>query len=226
MAKELPYFKFEPSEYIAGNIQMCSMEAQGMFINLCSLYWIRLGYLPEKMAKQKLFTSNASALQELYDESIIKENEGLISISFLDIQLEEFKGTSEKRRDAANQRWKNKDAMQVHSKSNAIREEKRREKKREDTNTALPFSFINSLLKIGADKQLVTDWLKVRKTKKLTNTETAFKGLIKEFEKSPKSINEILTQCCENSWGGFKADWKIQSLNNDQTTKLSTSWGK
>ena len=97
MAKELPYFKFEPSEYIAGNIQMCSMEAQGLFINLCSLYWIRLGYLPEKMAKQKLFISNASALQELYDESIIKEEEGLISISFLDVQLEEFKDTSEKK---------------------------------------------------------------------------------------------------------------------------------
>ena len=132
MAKELPYFKFEPSEYIAGNIQMCSMEAQGLFINLCSLYWIRLGYLPEKMAKQKLFISNASALQELYDESIIKEEEGLISISFLDVQLEEFKDTSEKRRNAANKRWKSKDAMQVHSKSNAIREEKKRE---DDINT-------------------------------------------------------------------------------------------
>ena len=130
MAKELPYFKFEPSEYIAGNIQMCSMDAQGLFINLCSLYWIRLGYLPEKLAKQKLFISNASALQELYTEDIIKENEGLISISFLDEQLEEFKDTSEKRRNAANKRWKSKDAMQVHSKSNAIREEKKREDKR------------------------------------------------------------------------------------------------
>ena len=149
MAKELPYFKFEPSEYIAGNIQMCSMEAQGLFINICSLYWIRLGNLPEKMAKQKLFISNANALQELYDESIIKKNEGLISITFLDEQLEEFKGTSEKRRNAANKRWSNTSAMQVHSKSNAIREEKKREeKKKEDKDKdikARQLAFKNSL---------------------------------------------------------------------------------
>jgi len=45
MAKELPYFKFEPAEYIAGDIQDCSFEAQGVFINICALYWIKQGAL-------------------------------------------------------------------------------------------------------------------------------------------------------------------------------------
>jgi hypothetical protein len=34
MAKELPYFKFEPAEYLTKDV-FCSLAAQGLFINLC-----------------------------------------------------------------------------------------------------------------------------------------------------------------------------------------------
>jgi hypothetical protein len=40
MAKELPYFKFEPAEYLTKDV-FCSLAAQGLFINLCSYYWQR-----------------------------------------------------------------------------------------------------------------------------------------------------------------------------------------
>lgn len=70
------------------------------------------------------------------------------------------------------------------------------------------FNFKNSLIDLGLKKELVDDWLKVRKTKKLTNTETAFKNLKIEFEKSGKEINEIINHCVTSSWGGFKASWK------------------
>ena len=39
MAKELPYFKFEPNQWENGNIQMMSREDKGLFIDLCSMYW-------------------------------------------------------------------------------------------------------------------------------------------------------------------------------------------
>jgi hypothetical protein len=87
-------------------------------------------------------------------------------------------------------------------------QEKEKEKgKVKEYNTATPFSFFNSLISLGAKKELVNDWLKVRKTKKLTNTETAFKNLKIEFEKSGKPINEILEKCITESWGGFKSSW-------------------
>lgn len=44
------------------------------------------------------------------------------------------------------------------------------------------FSFERSLIDYGFDRQLVEDWLKVRKTKKATNTETAYKNFIAELE--------------------------------------------
>lgn len=89
------------------------------------------------------------------------------------------------------------------------------------------FSFERSLLDYGFDRQLVTDWLKVRKTKKATNTETAFKNFIAEIEQRTCNINEILEVCVEKSWSGFKWTWydnlKQQSntFNNGRVEKTN-----
>jgi hypothetical protein len=71
----------------------------------------------------------------------------------------------------------------------------------------LPFSFYNSLIDLGAKKELVSDWIKVRKNKKLTNTQTAFNKFVIQYNKSGYSINEVLEKCVEKSWGGFDAEW-------------------
>lgn len=141
MAKELPYFKFETSEWENGTIQMCDRETKGLFIDLCSMYWARLGDVKTKLAMQKLCNGNASALQVLIKEDIIQIENEQIRIVFLDEQLTEFNEVSNKRKKAADKRWKNSpdteainasayaSALQVECKSNAIREEKRREEK-------------------------------------------------------------------------------------------------
>ena len=90
MAKELPYFKFETSEWDNGTIQMCSREAKGLFIDLCSIYWSRLGDLPYALALQKHCNGNAQLLQELEKHQIIIVKDAKILIDFLEEQLEEF----------------------------------------------------------------------------------------------------------------------------------------
>ena len=134
MAKELPYFRFEPSEWDNGNIQMCGRESKGVFIDLCSLYWSRLGELPYALALQKLCNGNDLALQELKRHDIFGVIDGQIVIEFLDEQLSERGQVSEKRRNAAQKRWKDASALQVQSKSNANRIEENRieEKKKEE----------------------------------------------------------------------------------------------
>jgi len=132
MAKELPYFKFEPSEWLEGEIQICSDTSIVCFTNLCSGYWLKLGDMNYAFALHKYFRKDANIIQELIDNEILKVIENKINISFLDKQLNEFKEISEKRSKAANKRWETKvenpKAMQLHSTSNAIREEKIREK--------------------------------------------------------------------------------------------------
>ena len=69
------------------------------------------------------------------------------------------------------------------------------------------FDFKKSLLEIGVTPQVAEDWLKVRKTKKAANTETAFKRIQKEIELSGLSADECITIAVERSWQGFKAEW-------------------
>lgn len=212
MAKELPYFKFEPSEYIAGNIQDCSFEAQGVFINICSLYWIRLGDMNYASALQRICKGIPKALEELCEAGILKVEDDKIIISFLDIQLNEFQDTSEKRRNAANKRWNDASALQVQSKSNAIREEKRREKKRreeENGGWVLPFG--------DEFKKTWNEWVEYRKQKKQKLTLLGAKKQIKllsDFHE--EAAIKMLNQSMFNGWTGI---FPLKDQNNGHSKK-------
>lgn len=132
MAKELPYLKFEPSEWLEGQIQICSDEAVVCFINLMSGYWLKLGCINYAFALHKYCRKDKAIIKELLDNGIIELDDDNIVIKFLDDQLDEFQKTSEKRRKAANKRWADANALQKDSKSSAIREDKSREKKKKE----------------------------------------------------------------------------------------------
>ena len=88
------------------------------------------------------------------------------------------------------------------------REEKRREENKDiKDKPAAKFNFKNSLIDLGVDKQVASDWMSVRKTKRCANTETAFKNIKTQIEKSNLSANESITLAVEKSWGGFEASW-------------------
>ena len=84
MAKELPYFQFEPAEYLAGNISFCSLEAQGLFVNLCSYYWQRSCQLTKEQFLKRL--NYVDEFAELVEENIVELQENRIRIEFLDEQ--------------------------------------------------------------------------------------------------------------------------------------------
>jgi hypothetical protein len=87
MAKEVPYFKFFVGEWANGDITCESYEAQGIFINICSIYWAKMGELTEKHIRKK-FKSD-EVIDELIESEIIKIESGKVVISFLDEQIEE-----------------------------------------------------------------------------------------------------------------------------------------
>jgi len=75
---------------------------------------------------------------------------------------------------------------------------------KKDINT---FDFKKSCIDFGFKSELVNDWLKVRKNKKSTNTETAFKKFINQVELNGQDKNLIIEKCIEKSWAGFESDW-------------------
>tara|TARA_R110002012_G_C11639193_1_gene610474 strand:+ start:276 stop:1022 length:747 start_codon:yes stop_codon:yes gene_type:complete len=190
MAKELPYFKFEPSEWQNGNIQMCSIESQIVFINVCCSYWQRLGELPYAFALQKHCGGIDNALQELCDNEIITIQDDKICIDFLDEQLEERFEKSQKASKSAQSRWnktKNANASKTQSDRNAKREEEKREEKEVDSTTANAIDFDNLLKYInktfGRKFQKINDSVK-----------TKYKARIKEGYTSD-DIREAINNC-------------------------------
>lgn len=85
----------------------------------------------------------------------------------------------------------------------------------EPTKAPISFSFRKSLIDYGFNSDLVDDWLKVRKTKRASNTKTAFKSFISEIESRECNINEMLQVSVTNSWSGFKHKW-VDNLKMQQ----------
>lgn len=84
MSKEAPYWQFEPAAYLAGNIQFCSLEAQGLFVNIQAMYWQRECELHIDQVNRKF--NRPELITELLNEKIIKIKNGKISVDFLDKQ--------------------------------------------------------------------------------------------------------------------------------------------
>jgi NACalpha-BTF3-like transcription factor len=84
MAKNFPYFKFTVSEWMTGDIVFESLSTQGLFINICALYWQRDGNLSIYDINKRY--RNPIELIDLINKFIEIENDK-ISIKFLDEQL-------------------------------------------------------------------------------------------------------------------------------------------
>lgn len=76
------------------------------------------------------------------------------------------------------------------------------------------FNFKKSLIGLGVDENVVSDWLKVRQKKKGANTETAFLEIKKQIELSGATANDCIKQAVIKNWCGFESDW----YNNSKIT--------
>jgi len=90
----MKWFKFTPAEWAMGKISRCSLPAQGEFIHLCCAYWTKRGLTIEEAQQQ------CDTYPELVKRGVLKENEDMVVIEFLDEQLEDLEMLSEKRREA------------------------------------------------------------------------------------------------------------------------------
>ncbi|MDX8384086.1 MAG: hypothetical protein R8M45_08390 [Ghiorsea sp.] len=73
-------------------------------------------------------------------------------------------------------------------------------------------------------KEILDDWLQVRKTKRLTMTQTAVNAIGKELHKAVDkgfSIDECFETMVVKSWGGFELQW----LENLKAQGLATAGG-
>jgi len=148
MSKRLPYFQFEPAEYLAGDIMFCSYSAQGIFNTICALYWQKDCDLKYSQVIKRL--GNEDLIKELISEKIIKVENDSIIINFLDEQYikatEKSKVNSTNGSKGALKRWaKNSKSnseiiatpLKNDSESIALREDKIKEDKKKENKPSL-----------------------------------------------------------------------------------------
>lgn len=73
---------------------------------------------------------------------------------------------------------------------------------------------LDMLLFHGVGEQQASDWLALRKAKKLPLTKTAMEGLAREAGEAGLSVHEAVTEAVERGWGGFRAQWLRNALGS------------
>lgn len=80
-------------------------------------------------------------------------------------------------------------------------------KKEENPEIHTRFSAREYLSRKGVSDQFISDYLAIRRAKKLTPTIAAMEKIEKEAERAGMTFAQAIETCCANSWAGFKADW-------------------
>lgn len=88
MSKALPFFKFNSTQWLTGNISYETFHIQGVFIKVCAEYWNRDNKLTVDEAK--LRTKDAVSIDYLIEKNYFKVKKEKIVILFLDEERKEI----------------------------------------------------------------------------------------------------------------------------------------
>ena len=75
------------------------------------------------------------------------------------------------------------------------------------------------------DECTFSDWVQVRKMKRLATTQTALNRAAKHINKLYQmgiSADDAIAICCERGWGGIEADWVLNYMRSQQQPALHT----
>lgn len=234
-----PAFLFYSSDFLTG-VQDLTMEERGQYISLLCLHHQK-GRLNDKMIKLCVGVISEDVLKKFQ-----KDESGLYFNTRLELESEKRKIHSAKQKERAVKGWEKRKeydaaasataSATANATANATALPLENENENENriiieletkNKKGAKFNFKKSLIDFGFYEGLVNDWLDVRKNKKLTNSQTAFKLLESEFLKCENELNidrnTALKHSVENSWGGFKSDWiKNEQLKNSNNGKQQT----
>lgn len=169
MSKELPYFKFEPAEYLTKDVSFCSLAAQGLFMNLCAFYWQRNCQLTKSQFLKRM--DHDTEFNELLEEGIFDLEGDRIVIKFLDVQMLEASETSRKNSVNGKKggRPKNPNKTQIkptalvsQSQTKGIREEEIREEENKQKKGGFSDSEILEIDVDYDEVEFVSDWNELR----------------------------------------------------------------
>ena len=195
-------------------------EADNGYINPKLLAGLSIGYGVTKAKLQEY-------IGFMIEIELLREDEkGYYSKRMMD-HKKIRKRYSEAGKKGAESRWTNRGAIaglcDGYSTPNA-KERKGKERKEKDntnTNTVCVFNFRKSLLDYGFKKELVDEWLTIRKKKKAVNSQFSFNSFISQIERTGAEKNEVLRTIAEKQWVGFNHAW-LKEKNNTRNNNINS----
>jgi len=213
----LPFFKFDIQSWLTGNIRFLTPEEQGVFITLCALIWRDGGtYKINSFTHRQLNTSEQvlnKCLIVFNKADILLNNDGVLSVKFINEQIEETARIREKRSKAGKKSAEKRAGVQ-HMSTN--KKEERRKKKEECRKKKEEIELPSWL-----DISTWNDFIEMRREKKKPATDNAIKLILKKLEKF--GINnhvEILKKSIIHNWTDV---YKIDNNNNQNQNDERTS---
>lgn len=204
MAKDLPYFKFITAEWLTGNIVHEPLEVQGLFINICALYWQRNGVLEKDDVVLRFKKKN---LIDKLSGRFFLESGRFIKIAFLDEQLSDRQSLSETNKINGQKGGRpKKTESKADTKPNETNKEKRREekeknKKREEE---IVFPWSSEEFKKWWEMWITYKKEQHRETYKSNLTQQAALKKLSELAGGVEAVAIlIIEQSIANSWRGL-----------------------
>ncbi len=88
-----------------------------------------------------------------------------------------------------------------------------------ETKKSDKFDFVQALVELGVDEIVAKDWVNgARKTKKASNSKTAFITIKNQIEKSKLTPTECIAYAESMGWKGFMSDW-VDNQNNSTSVQ-------
>lgn len=218
MAKELPFFKFNATQWLTGNIHYEEWDIKGVFADLCAEYWNRDCELTLDDAFKRI--KNDKILNFLQQKNYFKLKKNKISISFLDEQFFELNEKHSKLSAAGRKGGLSKAKATLKRGSSIKDKEVDIDKEREVDNVLLKKEPKEDSVYFENDfllNEKYKEFLKFRKQIKSPIVETSISANKKRLmnisgNESDLAI-EIIEQSIANGWKGF---FELKTVENNK----------
>jgi len=209
MAKELPYFRFTPQEWQNGDIGIESYELKGIFIDVCSFYWVKDCSITKAMLKKR-FKDASDLIDQLFLLGILKDKQGseFIEIFFLDEQFDVLSKLRKARQEAGSKGGKQKSSKaKASTKQNSSYKDKDKDKDKDNSFDFFWDEFHKTTGKNKTDREAALKyWVKLTEQEK----EKAVKSISPYFNSidNPKFVKKARTYLSDKN---FNDEFKQKS---------------
>lgn len=207
------YFQFEIKEWIANTAHL-SLEEEAAYFRLIFFYY----------DSEKPFCNDD--LEKIFRKCRIPKDLGCFILAEF-FQCDDANNWTHKRCDEEIARYHSK--QEQASRAGKASAERRLNGRTTDVQPIINHKskIINHKSKVntpvGVDDSLWSDFVILRKAKKLPITATAINGIAKEGNKAGLSLEQTIRICCERGWGGFKAEWVLNHAKQPQSNNLAAA---